>query len=142
MCPSPEHNWWFCYQLKIPQMTQGSNPLLLRFLHQQAGSLPLVPPQMTNALVVVELLDNVLGKCQFVVDITQHCKVIILSRNMFIHLEFSRKEYWSRLPFSTPGNFPNPGIKHLSLASPALVGRLFTMHHLGSPLYRIPYTGH
>ena len=97
---------------------------------------------MTNALVVVELLDNVLGKCQFVVDITQHCKVIILSRNMFIHLEFSRQEYWRRLPFPTPGDLPNPGIKHLSLASSALAGRLFTMYHLGSPLYRIHYIGH
>ena len=61
---------------------------------------------------------------------------------MFIHLEFSRQKYWSRLPFPTPGDFPNPGIKHLSLSSPALAGRLFTMHHLGSPLYRIHYIGH
>ena len=30
---------------------------------------------------------------------------------------FSRQEYWSGLPFSSPGDFPNPGIK---LRSPAL----------------------
>ena len=24
---------------------------------------------------------------------------------------FSRQEYWSELPFPSPGNFPNPGIK-------------------------------
>ena len=26
-------------------------------------------------------------------------------------MEFSRKEYWSGLPFPSPGYFPNPGIK-------------------------------
>ena len=25
---------------------------------------------------------------------------------------FPRQEYWSRLPFSSPGDLPNPGIKH------------------------------
>ena len=30
---------------------------------------------------------------------------------------FSRQEYWSGLPFSSPGNLPNPGIK---LGSPSL----------------------
>ena len=26
-------------------------------------------------------------------------------------MEFSRQEYWSGLPFPSPGNLPNPGIK-------------------------------
>ena len=39
---------------------------------------------------------------------------------------FSRQEYWSGLPFSTPRDFPDPGIKPTSLASPALPGRFFT----------------
>ena len=30
------------------------------------------------------------------------------------------------LPFPSPGNLPNPGIKPASLASPALAGRFFT----------------
>ena len=30
---------------------------------------------------------------------------------------FSRQEYWSTLPFPSPGDLPNPGIKS---ASPAL----------------------
>ena len=32
--------------------------------------------------------------------------------------EFSRQEYWSRLPFPTPGDLPDPGIEPKSLASP------------------------
>ena len=29
---------------------------------------------------------------------------------------FSRQEYWSGLPFPSPGDFPNPGIEPRSLA--------------------------
>jgi len=28
-----------------------------------------------------------------------------------LSMEFSRQEYWSVLPFSLPGDLPNPGIK-------------------------------
>ena len=40
--------------------------------------------------------------------------------------EFSRQEYWSGLPFPTPRDLPDPGIKPLSPAFPALAGRFFT----------------
>ena len=33
---------------------------------------------------------------------------------------FSRQEYWSELPFPSPGDFPDPGIKLTSSASPEL----------------------
>ena len=35
----------------------------------------------------------------------------------------SRQEYWSGLPFPSPGDLPYPGIKPASLMSPALAGR-------------------
>ena len=35
-------------------------------------------------------------------------------------MEFSRQEYWSGLPFSTPGDLPDLGIEPVSLTSPAL----------------------
>ena len=28
-----------------------------------------------------------------------------------MYMEFSRQEYWSRLPFPPPGDLPHPGIK-------------------------------
>ena len=42
-----------------------------------------------------------------------------------LSMEF-RQEYWSMLPFPTPGDLPDPGIEPESPTSPALVGRLFT----------------
>ena len=40
-----------------------------------------------------------------------------------LSMDFPRQEYWSGLPFPSPGDLPDPGIKHASLA---LVGRFFT----------------
>ena len=38
----------------------------------------------------------------------------------------SRQEHWSGLPFPSPGDLPNPGIKPTSLMSPVLTGMSFT----------------
>ena len=38
-------------------------------------------------------------------------------------MEFSRQEYWSGLPFPSPGDLPNPGIKPRS----PIAGRRFTV---------------
>ena len=46
----------------------------------------------------------------------------------------SWQEYQSGLPFPTPGDLPNPGIKPISLASPALAGGFFTTVPAGKPL--------
>ena len=47
---------------------------------------------------------------------------------------FSRQEYWSRLPFLPLGDLPNPGIKPVSLASPAWQVDSLPLRHLGSPI--------
>ena len=39
---------------------------------------------------------------------------------------FPRQEYWSELPFPSSRDLSNPGIKLISLVSPALAGRCFT----------------
>ena len=43
-----------------------------------------------------------------------------------LSMESSRQEYLNRLPFPTPEDLPNPGIKPTSLASPTLAGGFFT----------------
>ena len=42
-------------------------------------------------------------------------------------MEFSRKEYWSGLPFPSPGDLPNAGIEPSCPGSPALAGGFFTV---------------
>ena len=46
-----------------------------------------------------------------------------------LSMEFSRQEYWNRRPLPSPEDLPNPGIKPMSLISPALAGRFFITVH-------------
>ena len=66
-----------------------------------------------------------------------HAHLVALSCQLFaapwaaacqgpLSMGFSRQEYWSGLPFSTPGDLPDRGIKPMSFASPALTGEFFT----------------
>ena len=36
-----------------------------------------------------------------------------------LSMEFSRQEFWSQLPFPTPGDLPDPGIEPACLVPPA-----------------------
>ena len=38
---------------------------------------------------------------------------------------FSRQEYWSGLPFPSPGDLPEPGVEPLLSMAPALAGGFF-----------------
>ena len=43
-----------------------------------------------------------------------------------LSMGFSCREYWSGLPFPSPGDLPDPEIEPWSLASPELAGGDFT----------------
>ena len=43
-----------------------------------------------------------------------------------LSMGFRRQGYWSGVPFPSPGDLPDPGIKPVSVVSLALVGRFFT----------------
>ena len=52
-----------------------------------------------------------------------------------LSMEFSRQEYWSVLPFPSPGDLPDPEIKPTSRVSPALACRFFTTVTHGKPIF-------
>ena len=52
-----------------------------------------------------------------------------VARQAFLSVEFPRQEYWSGLPFPSPGDLPNPGIKPTSLASLALQVNSLLLSH-------------
>ena len=54
------------------------------------------------------------------------CDPWTIAKQAPLSIEFSRQKYWSGLPFSTPGDLPDPGFKPASLPSPALAGIFFT----------------
>ena len=54
------------------------------------------------------------------------CDPMDCSLQVPLSMGFSRQEYWSGLPFPSPGDRPNPEIKPMYLTSLALAGGFFT----------------
>ena len=54
-----------------------------------------------------------------------------VARQAPLSMGFSRQEYWSGLPFPSPGDLPDPGTEP---ASPVLAGRFFTTEPPGKPI--------
>ena len=50
-----------------------------------------------------------------------------------LSMGFSRQEYWSKKPFPSPGDLPDPGTEPESPISPALAGGFFTTEPHGKP---------
>ena len=50
-----------------------------------------------------------------------------------LSMGFFRQEYWSRLPFPSPGDLTDPGIKFASPVPPALQEDSLLLSHWGSP---------
>ena len=56
-----------------------------------------------------------------------------------LFMGFFRQEYWGGLPFPSPGDIPNSGIKPTSLVSPASAGRFYTTEALAKPPNRLSH---
>ena len=54
-----------------------------------------------------------------------------LAHEAALSMGFSRQEYWSGLPFPSPGDLPNPGIESMSPVSPALQADSFNAEPSG-----------
>ena len=67
--------------------------------------------------------------------VAQSCLTLVTSWTVAhttpLSMEFSRQEYGSGFPFSSPGDFPDPGIKPMPFA---LAGRCFTTEPSGKPI--------
>ena len=50
-----------------------------------------------------------------------------------LSMRISRQDYWSGLPFPSPGDLPDPGMEPVSPASPALAGGFFATESPGKP---------
>ena len=50
-----------------------------------------------------------------------------------LSMGFSRQEDWNGLPFTSPGDLPDPGIELMAPAYPALQADSLPLSHEGSP---------
>ena len=60
------------------------------------------------------------------------CDPMDCSLQALLSMGFPRQEYWSRFPFPSPGDLPDPVIKP---ETPALAGRFFTTEPPGKLIY-------
>ena len=84
--------------------TQGSELCLLCFLYWQTGSLPLVPPGKPKRKWSFSVVSD---------SLRPHG---LQATRLLFPWGFSRKEYWSGLLCSPPGDLPNPGIEPRSFS--------------------------
>ena len=54
-----------------------------------------------------------------------------VAHQALLSVEFSRQEYWSVLPFPSPGDLPNSGVEH---GSPKLQADSSPSESLGKPM--------
>ena len=100
-----------CYLLQEIFPTQGWNPHLSYLLHWQS---------FTSSAPESEVAQSCLTLCD-PVDCRHQAPP---------SMGFSRQEYWSGLPFPSPGNLPDPGIE---LRSPTLQSDALTSEPPGKP---------
>ena len=82
-------------------------------------SLPMCPLANTLSIYTGCVLSRAVMSDSFVVPWT-------VARPTLLSMGFSRQEYWSGLPFPSPGDLPDPGIEPQYPVSPALAGRFFS----------------
>ena len=74
-------------------------------------------------------------------SVAQPCLSLVTTRTVAhqvsLSMEFSRQEYWSRLPLPSPGDLPDPGIEPAFLASSALAGGFFTTEPSEKPRFSV-----
>ena len=124
---------------------QGSNPCLLHFLHWDVDSLPLCHPGRPMNYIYTSVIKYKGVKAAFLVESvfvadSLKVKAKLLSRVQLFgtpwtvacqappSMRFSRQECWSGLPFPSPGDLPNPGIKP---RSPHCRQTLYHLSHQG-----------
>ena len=91
-------------------------------------------PPLTVTLQSLTMSQNFLNFSAFLyVHVYQSLSCVLLfgtlqtvAQQAPLSTDFSRQEYWSGLPFPSPGDLSDPGINPASPASLALTGTFFT----------------
>ena len=89
----------------------------------------------TKLRTLTETIFTFLGKLLFSSSrVRLFVTLSTVDRQAPLSMGFPRQEYWSGLPFPSPGELPDPGIKP---TTPALAGGFFTTEPPGKPLRKV-----
>ena len=110
---------------------KSSNFLKLRFPSYKIEAV--IPVLTHNTDGLNKRINHTLKTVTCFTDVRYYYAILWTVFHQVLSMELSRQEYWSRLPFCSPGDLIDPGIKCISLASPVLAGRFFTIVPLEKP---------
>ena len=103
--------------------TQDQSPVNKMVTKHKAPSIKCLSYMFSSTHLCVHLFYVLCIKLILTVTVlvTQSCPALCNSMNYIpcqtpLSMEFSRQEYWSGLPFPSPGDLPDPGIKPRSPA--------------------------
>ena len=124
---------------QCPRSQQNGNQLRLQTFNKMSTSFRgfhQIPSTLGKVITCLKTTLDTNCNNIFVVVVESLCYVQLfvtpwtVARQAPLSMGFSRQEYWSGLPFPSPGDLPVPGIKP---ASPALAGSFFIVEPLGKP---------
>ena len=112
-----------------PAMSSGG-----RFGSPESSAAVGLQPQQMNENATVQLVtgstsDSFYKSQYFCCLVSKSCLTLSWPDGL-LSIGYPRQKYWSGLPFTFPGDLPNPEIEP---TSPALAGGFFTTEPLGSP---------
>ena len=85
--------------------------------------------------IILTLLGNIERKERYRLSRVQLFVTLwTVAHRAALSIGFPRQEYWSGLPFPSPGDLPNPRTELISPVFPALAGKFFTTEPPGKPL--------
>ena len=110
----------------------------ISFLCKLISGVPLI---LANCFTPVKILFLSICVCVYVCSVSQACMTLCDLVNCSPPgssvYGFPRQEYWSGLPFPTPGNLADPGIKPESPVSCALASGSFTTSAIWEAVWTI-----
>ena len=97
-------------------------------IYQKKGSIHIQKDWTETTLLMTQMPMLHSQACLTLCD-PKNCVACQATQSMGLH----RQEYWSGLPFPSPGDLPNPGKEPVSPEAPAFAGWLFTTEPPGNP---------
>ena len=75
--------------------------------------------------------------CAYVLNRFSHAQLFVtpwtVAHQAPLSMRFPRQQYWSELPFPSPGDLPDPRVEPIAHVSPTLAARFFTPEPLSTP---------
>ena len=133
--------FWILSQ-NIPQ-THGRNghflfSSLMKLIYSPLHGYIALGPHLVQSLLCIDLMWNFLESECVLSCIWFFTTLWTVAHQAPLPMGFFRQEYWSGLPFPSPGDLLDPGIELASPESPALADKFFTTDSLPGATWEGP----